>query len=149
MNRTLSIMIVLTGFMAGCRGDGYPDEVVEDLKNSCEELGALNAECDCQVAKIRRMVPYEEYKQRKARGEGLPIEVEVEAARCVDQHHYPSRIVDAFIVGCIKDGGSFDQCACIIRRRQKIQPYADFVRDGLEGRPTPREVVEDGIVCIK
>jgi len=37
----------------------------------------------------------------------------------------------------------------MIRRRQKIQPYAEFVREGLEGKPTPREVVEDSVVCMK
>jgi len=101
MNKTLVTMVILTGLMAGC--NSYPSEAVKDFRKSCIEFGALGEECDCQIAKIQRMVPYEEYKQRKERREGLPIEVEVEAAKCVDQHHYPSGMVDAYIEGCVKE----------------------------------------------
>jgi hypothetical protein len=144
MNKTLAIMAVLIGFMVGC--NSYPNEAVKDFRRNCIEFGMDGNECDCQIKRIQRMVPYEEYKKK---GGSLPIEVEVEAAKCVDQHHYPLGVVDAFIAGCVKEGGNFDQCACMIRRRQKIQPYADFVRDGLEGRPTPKEVVQDSVVCMK
>jgi len=131
-------------------GDKYPEEAVEHLKKSCVDLGMTRSECDCQITRIQRAVPYDEYKRMMASGTAMPTKVVVEAAKCVrDQHSYPKGVVDAYITSCVENGKDYAQCACEIQHWQRVQTYADFVEWGLEGRPVPEEVVEGGIMCLK
>jgi hypothetical protein len=149
MNKAITAVAVLYWFVSGCCNNRYPDDVVEHYKKSCVEFGLTHNECDCQITTIEGMVPYSEYKRRKAGGYPIPIEAEVEAAKCRrDQHRYPKGIVDAYITGCIGSGKTHDQCECEIQRRQQIQTYVDFIEGALEKSPVPKEIVEDSMVCL-
>jgi hypothetical protein len=124
--------------------------VVKQEKKSCVSLGMTESECDCQIEKMQRMVPYEEYKRRKAKGGNLPNEVMVEASRCVEnQHRYPKGIVQAYITECIKGGGTYAQCECMIQQHQRMETYADFIECGLTHCQMSKDILDNLMACLR
>ena len=70
--------------------------------------------------------------------------------------HYPKDSQRAFLVSCVRNGGTTAICACTLHRLQEKMPVAQFdrVANALAGKRKPpatleREIRRTGVQCAK
>jgi hypothetical protein len=60
------------------------------------------------------------------------------------KHHYPRALQRAFLVNCVKNGGTTATCACTLHRLQERMPVAQFSKVGraLQAKRKPPAALE-------
>jgi hypothetical protein len=70
--------------------------------------------------------------------------------------HYPRDLQRAFLVDCVKKGGTTATCACTLHRLQERMPVAQFdrVANALQGKRKPpaaleRKIKRTSVLCAR